>query len=127
MRRVGFVRHCSDVEQLVVDLHIVLYLAHWGVRAASARCMPGGDTGGGRSDLMVEGDQFVVFFPYAALQTDAHYLLAVVAFFAWFKVIFYLSVVPQFALINFTMAKALPRVRSFVLVFGVVMYGFGEF
>jgi hypothetical protein len=73
----------------------------------------------------VEGDQYIVYSPYASLQTIAKYANAITAFLCWFKVVFYLSVVPQFALIIGTMSKAWKGVRSFCFICLIVMYGFG--
>jgi len=57
---------------------------------------------------------------------SANQITAANTFLNWFKFVLYLSYVPTFALLSETIGKAGPDVMAFMMVFGIILWGFSQ-
>jgi len=96
--------------------NILLYYALWVLKFLAFSMYP--------ARFMMETDSFVLFRSYASVLFLSQRVNAFNAFLAWFKIISYLSLAPEFALVTNTLYKSAAGVSNFFLIFMICMLAF---
>lgn len=116
-RKVGW-RATFSGETLVQNTNIGFYATVWVLRGVSIAWAPPVD------EVVVASDVYYSFRSAAVYKALSLYCNAVNAFLAWFKLTSYLSYFPQFGLVTGTLRRSLNAVGGFIVIFGVLLYGF---
>jgi len=114
---IGF-QHLFSVSAVFHNLNILIYIAVWVFRFLSVSSVPNANK------VIPTSDTYYQFRTAANLKQISVLLNALNAFLAWFKLIRYLSLVPQFALITGTLARSARSVVAFAAIFAIVVGGF---
>jgi hypothetical protein len=100
------IAYISQAEVLAHNLNLVAYVTVWVFRLLAWHHYPLnlGDT----TTVLSDGG-FVNFLPYVSYRLASSDVNSLNAFLCWFKLIHYLSLVPDFAAVTNTLAKAAKR------------------
>eukprot|EP00947_MAST-08B_sp_MAST-8B-sp1_P004321 g4321.t1 len=106
----------AGAETYVHVINIVCYYMQWGLKIWAWIQFPSG--------FDIDSDAYINYRSYAEIYRQSRYINAINSFLCWFKVVLYMSLVPSFALVVDTTARAAPQVGGFMLVFAMILFAF---
>merc|ERR1711865_1049047 len=101
----------------IVNSNIFFFFVFWSVKLMAYYSQP-------KESFNIKTDQYIYLASFVGLQATARHVNAINALLCWLKIIIYLSIVPNFALINGTLARAADGIKSFAFIFAIIMYAF---
>jgi hypothetical protein len=121
---------CKDIKELgweitkkrttlLHHLNVLLYFVNLAVLLAAMVKAP--------RDIDWASSDFVNVKPFLEFVRVANMLNACNAFLSWFKMVNFLSLVPQFAIITGTLSRAAGAISAFLVIFLMIAFAFGKY
>jgi hypothetical protein len=107
----------ADLAKYVHVLNIFFFGMSWTLRFVAYYYLP-------KERFAVRSDRYLDIRSYIEIMVMARNIAAFNAFLTWFKLIAYLELSPQFAIVTKTLARSAKMVSGFMIVFLLLLYAF---
>ena len=107
----------ADLARYVHVLNIMFFVLVWVLRIIAFMYLP-------EDRFSVRSDRYLDIRSYVETMVMSRVVAALNAFLSWFKLIAYLELSPQFAIVTKTLSRSAKMVAGFMVVFLLLLYSF---